>query len=245
MGALHPPRLGPPNDSPKATHYPWCLRLPSFVLLPTYVSFLPHLTPARLIPLVAVRLFYLSPSQNPDPTFTSILASILTEAVLDFCLISASLTSLRPFLRPFHSGYIVDSVGAPGSGLRSGIRTRSHDVYYTLSAVKATNDDGAGPTIKTIRRLPLGSKASPHGITHPEPVKPNLPHSFDPDLGEQQVVISAQGRQCSTKGRQDDIESVDSAGSDQMIIRKTRNWSIRYEVDHQPQRDASHPTPHE
>ena len=202
---------------------------------------MPSLTPDRLIPLVATRLFYLYPQENPDPTFTGIIASILTEAALEFSLMSASVSSLRPFLRPFHSGYIVNSVGAPGSGLRTG----PQDPYYMLSAVKGTNKDETIQTVKSTRRPSLGSEGSQLGYTYPGSVKPNPQAVVRPDLGDQQAADSAPGRQHSSKVRRDDMESVDSVGSDQMIIRKTKEWSVRYEDDHQPQHDASHAHRHE
>jgi hypothetical protein len=200
-------------------------------VFPPCASSSPNLTPDRLIPIIAVRLFYLSPAKNPDPTFNAIIANILTEAALEYSLMSACVTSLRPFLRPFHSGQIVDSVGAPGSGLRSGILSKSQDSYYMLSAIKGTNIDGASQTVKSIQR-PSGSMGSHHGTTYPGSVV------LRPDRGDQQAVISPRSRQHSSKVRRD--ESVDSAGSDQMIIQKTKEWSVQYEVDHQSQGDASH-----
>jgi hypothetical protein len=114
-----------------------------------------------------------------------------------------------------------------------------------LSAVKGTDTDGADQPVKSSRRPSLGSKGSQHGNTYPGSMKPNLQNLFRPDLGDQQVVVSAQGRHYSSKVRRADMQSVDSVSSDQMIIRKTTDWSIRYEDDHQPQRDASHATRHE
>lgn len=184
-------------------------------VFPPCASSSPNLTPDRLIPIIAVRLFYLSPAKNPDPTFNAIIANILTEAALEYSLMSACVTSLRPFLRPFHSGQIVDSVGA----------------YYALSAIKGTNIDGAAQTVKSIQR-PSGSMGSHHGTTYPGSVV------LRPDRGDQQAVISPRSRRHSSKVRRD--ESVDSAGSDQMIIQKTKDWSVQYEVDHQSQGDASH-----
>ena len=110
-----------------------------------------------------------------------------------------------------------------------------------LSAVKATNKDGTAQTITTTQRASLGSIGSQHGIAYPESVKPKPEKVFRADSGDQPVVTSAQGRRYSNKVRRDDVESIDSAGSDQMIIRKTRDWSIQYEDDNQPQRDASRP----
>ena len=101
------------------------------------------LTRDRLIPVVVVRLFYLSPSENSEPTVTSIIPNIITEAALELCLISACITSLKPFLQPVHSGYMVNtSVGAPGSSFRSGMRQKSQDSYYMLSTVKESDKDG-------------------------------------------------------------------------------------------------------
>jgi hypothetical protein len=101
-----------------------------------------HLTRDRLIPVVVVRLFYLSPSENSEPTVTSIIPNIITEAALELCLISACITSLKPFLQPVHSGYMVTSVNAPGSSFRSGKRAKSQDSYYMLSTVKESDKDG-------------------------------------------------------------------------------------------------------
>ncbi|KID81634.1 hypothetical protein MGU_11011 [Metarhizium guizhouense ARSEF 977] len=62
-----------------------------------------------LIPLVAARLWLLSPGVNTDPTDTSIVPSIITQTTLHFSVLSASITSLRPFLRTFHMDYKWDS----------------------------------------------------------------------------------------------------------------------------------------
>ena len=163
MGAHHQAHLGPPHGSPKASPHPRCLRLPSSVRLHACQPSSRNLTPDRLIPIVAIRLFYLSPSENSDPTITSIIANILTEAALELCLISACITSLKPFLQPIHSGYIVNSVGAPGSGLRSGIRAKSQDSYYMLSTVKGRDNDG---TLVSLNELGPAKVAGGAGDDH-------------------------------------------------------------------------------
>lgn len=120
--------------------------------------------------------------------------------------------------------------------MRSGILSKSQDSYYMLSAIKGTNKDGAAQTVKSIQR-PFGSMGSHHGTNYPGSVV------LRPDWGDQQAVISPRGRQHSSKVRRDYMESVESAGSGQMIIQKAQDWSVQYEVDHQPQGDASHGSP--
>ena len=172
-----------------------------------------------LAPVVAVRLFYLSPEQNHNPTVSSIIASIVTQVALQYAFMSASVTALRPFLRPFHSGHmLVDTVGAPGSGLHSGIRSGSQDTYHKLSAVSGADK---GKPIQTFS--PLASMNNDYQTTVTSP------------------------KQHSSKPSRDDMKSVDSQGSDQMIIRKTRDYSVRYEPQNssrdaprRPQRDTAH-----
>ena len=183
------------------------------------MSFFSHLILGSLIPIVAVRLFYLSPGQNHNPTVTSIIAAIITQFALQYSFMSASVTALRPFLRPFHSGHmLVDTVGAPGSGLHSGIRNGSQDAYHKLGAVRGTDK---GMPISTVSAL-----ASVNDDYQPTVTSP---------------------KHHSSKPSRDDMKSVDSQGSDQMIIRKTRDYSVRYEPQNssresprRPPRDAAH-----
>lgn len=97
----------------------------------------------RLTPIIIARLYYLSPGIQETHNSGNIAAEIITEAALQYALISASITCLKPFLRPFHSGgYFVDSIGAPGSGLRTNVRSSSRDPYYKLSTVRKAAKDG-------------------------------------------------------------------------------------------------------
>lgn len=185
-------------------------------------------TTHRLIPLIVTRIYYLSPSRNPNPTLSTILPSILTEAALEYAFMSASITSLKPFLRPFHSGrYIINTVGAPGSGLRSDLKD-SQDPYYQLSAVsvggggsrnpkhtarvQTTSFNEEGPLPKTTTRISAG--------------RPKRSGSQTRGLGPKGLTalpVAARTR------REEEEESVNTEGSDQMIIRETKGWSVRYE----------------
>src|SRR5271170_5537096 len=102
---------------------------------------------------------------------------------------------------------------------------------------KFSNTSSKGPALGS-----RGSGGSQHGKKHPGPVESNVQNLFRPDLGNPQSVVSAQRRQSLSDVHQDDMESVDSARSDKMIIRKTTAWSIQYEDD-RPLGDASN-APH-
>lgn len=89
-----------------------------------------------MIPIVIYRLIYLSPKHNTNPTYTNIVPNIITEAIMQFSIISASVTSLKPFLRSLHPAHMVSSA-AESSGLVSSDRAGSRgDVYYRLDPLK-------------------------------------------------------------------------------------------------------------
>ncbi|KAJ9607858.1 hypothetical protein H2200_007937 [Cladophialophora chaetospira] len=171
-----------------------------------------------LIPLIALRLVYLSPAQNNDPTVTSIIPAILTEAALEFSLLSTSITALKPFLRPLHTSAVVNSVGGnassdPYSRSYSRAQGKSQGIYMLSSVSNKSKHDKDEYQTTTTSIEPRTSDA----IQAPKPI-------FRPDLTGGETVTSVQVEQ-----HRDDIESVESNGSEQMIIRTTRNWSVRYE----------------
>ena len=89
-----------------------------------------------MIPIIVYRLIYLSPTHNTNPTYTTIVPNIITEAIIQFSIISASVTSLKPFLQSLHPAHMVSSA-AESSGLVSTDRTGSRgDVYYRLDPLK-------------------------------------------------------------------------------------------------------------
>lgn len=103
-------------------------------------------TPAdriSLLPLIILRLYYLSPltidASTPFPITT---AGIYTQAVLELAIILASVTSAKPFLRPFHQEYFTAADSSvrgfrylkqPGSDLDNG----SEMTPQTLSSADA------------------------------------------------------------------------------------------------------------
>ena len=156
-----------------------------------------------------------------DPTFDSIAYSISTQYQATFSVIAACIPTLKPFMDRAESGMLNVSLKSRPAGGTYGYQ--SGYIMHPLSkgSGKFSNTGSKGPA--------LGSRGSQHGKKHPGPVKGNVQNLFRPDLGNAQSVVSAQRRQSLSGGHQDDIESVDSARSDKMIIRKTTAWSIQYD----------------
>lgn len=155
------------------------------------------------------RVYLMSPSQNTDPTWSSILPGVLTEGAIEYALISTSISALTPLLRPYHTGVIVNSVGGAGSGLAYGSSSRAHGIY--MRSGHSQLDKNEEFHLKSTTDI-----GQAHGS------------GDDLTLGGggmgRRAITSESGRQ-----RREDEESVESTGSERMIIRTTKDWSIRYE----------------
>jgi hypothetical protein len=145
---------------------------------------------------------------------------------------STSVTSLKPFLRPFHSGrYMVNTVGAAGSGLRTNLSAKdSKDPYYQLSAVSVTGT-GTGNGGKLSAKISQKTSFNDDGTLQNS--NTNIGAGRAKKSTSQKrlaapALVARHGRSHSDV-RRDDEESVNTEGSDQMIIRETRGWSVRYE----------------
>ncbi|KAK3671127.1 hypothetical protein LTR78_008928 [Recurvomyces mirabilis] len=100
-------------------------------------------------PVVVFRLFKLSPAQNTDPNLPNITVDVLLAVVMDTALNLASVTCLRPFLRPFQeSGYIVSSsLSASGKyGITGANRTRT-EAYLMLGTAGSTVQNKHGSIV--------------------------------------------------------------------------------------------------
>lgn len=163
----------------------------------------------RLIPIVAIRLYYLGPEENHNPTFTSIIPHVLTEGVLNGALMATSIPALKPFLQPLHTGASPAAAGAGGHYHSSGRRSQAAATYM-LSSV-AGKKELAQTTVSATPRTDL------ENIQH----RPEV--CFNDDE-------RSSGNMSKNDGQQDDAESVESNSSRQMmIIRATKAWSVRYE----------------
>ena len=155
----------------------------------------------RLIPIVVIRLYYLAPEENSNPTFTSIVPHVLTEGVLNGALMATSIPALKPFLQPLHTGA---SPAAAGAGGYSSGRGSKAATTYMLSSVAGKKELGQ----TTVYATP---QTELENIQHRPPVRPH------------------DDQRSSGNGQQDHAESVESNSSQRMIIRATKEWSVRYE----------------
>lgn len=162
-----------------------------------------------------MRLVYLSPEKNNVPTVTSIIPHILTEAAMNFALVSTSITSLKPFLKPFHTGAVLNTVGGEASGPYSGSHMRVQGLYKLTPRSKDSKDAAQ------VASATVDSTAS----SNIEPPL-RLKSVFSSHRGEVTTVVSSQPRQSSEDdGRTD---SVRSARPDHLVIERTTNLDIRY-----------------
>ncbi|EFY85039.1 hypothetical protein MAC_08922 [Metarhizium acridum CQMa 102] len=164
-----------------------------------------------LIPLVAVRLWLLSPGVNTGSTDTSIAPSIITQFTLHFSVLSASITSLRPFLRTFHMDYKWDSkVTSKRNYSSTGYTTTgssSKNVYGTsLQSGRADRQwaddftDPSGTHARFMNRPSTGGTA----------------RNIDGLLAWKHV---------------DEIQTRPSFPAKTMVIQKTVDWTVEYELN--------------
>lgn len=89
----------------------------------------------RLIPIIAYRLVNLTVGIDTEPTYTSIIPAIVTEAALQFSVFAVNITCLKPLLQAFHSSPATYSKTSSYS--RSGVRSfSSRDQYANLDAME-------------------------------------------------------------------------------------------------------------
>lgn len=160
-----------------------------------------------ITPFVVLRLQNLSPESNTDQDEPRVMASIFTEACMQIGFILATVTCLKPLLRPFHSGYIITTADANLSGYKTGIRGRKGSEYLMLSAVKDTSSNKPATTV---------SVADSSDNTNAQPAPPAK--AFIPER---------HGSHRSPVVRHERMNG--STDSEQMFISKTQTWTVEYE----------------
>lgn len=100
------------------------------------------LTSYSLVPVVGLRLWKLS---IIHPTSPDVTVSEFTAAALELAFILASITCLKPFLRPFHEGYYVTTAAnSAGTGYSVPKKDSRSDTYLMLSTPHSTTDNVDG-----------------------------------------------------------------------------------------------------
>jgi hypothetical protein len=174
-----------------------------------------------LAPIIGLRLYYLSPSENTNPTYTSIIPHILTEAASNFALVATSVTSLKPFLKPFHTGAIVNTVGGTGSGVFSGTRPQYQGIYM-LAPVSGTKKTANDVTMTMTNATSRSNETTSGEREVKQPAKLYI----GDNVPGQTVISASPGPQLKPASSR-----TGSDGSEQMIIKTTKEWNVRYEHD--------------
>lgn len=171
-----------------------------------------------------MRLWFLSPSKNPDPNDPAITAGIYTQIAVEIAFILSNTTCLKPFLRPFHSGYFVTTVGNKSSGYASTKDGGSRgDAYYMISATRSAREGKPGPQVSE--------------VAQDQPVEGQM------DGERSGKVLAFRPGQWSHRAtvlsdHSDNVAPMETDGADDMIISKTQAWTVSYE----DQRQQEHQT---
>ena len=163
----------------------------------------------RVLPIIALRVWHLSPYKNADPTLPGLTSSIFTEAAMEGALILASITCLKPFLRPFHSGYFVGTANSTAPAIFGTAVKSAPTTYYELSAARSTAREHEKHHM-AVESRDLGSDAD----------ELDLIHKSEPALRPDGVNYRASVGTGSDRLGQRDGD---------MHISKTQNFTISYD----------------
>ncbi|KAM3563762.1 hypothetical protein MY1884_001126 [Beauveria asiatica] len=194
----------------------------------------------RLVVLIGLRLKYLSPSRNWDPTLTSIMPGIFTQAVLHFSIIASCVTTLKPFLRHFDPTYVLESADLSSSKRSRASINASRDPYYRLGAINRLNRTGHDPNDKVNWRPYQGPKQADlySAAYHDSSATQSSQSSREGRLLRASRSIGANLRGVAPS-RQDgamqsknevDVASLRTDASDRMIIQRKTEVSVKHEV---------------
>jgi hypothetical protein len=172
---------------------------------------LAHADVPSVIAAAIARVHYIAIQlRSSDPTFDAIPAAISTQVLMNYSLIAATIPCLKPFVISFNTGW---GQGNHGKG----------SSYVLNSLTKRNGGDSGAPKSQTL--------ASHHSQTGN-----NL--RLRPDVHEHNWTIAHDDKETQSGRGEEADGSVASKESQQMIIRRTAGWSVKYEAD-----DASPPPP--
>lgn len=164
------------------------------------------LTLARVILTAIVRVHYIALQlRSSDPTFDWVPAGICTQVLMNYSLMAATFPCLKPFVISFNTGW-----GQGNQGIGSS---------YVLESFSRQKRDGS-------RGLKSDNIVS--DSKHSKPVN-NFP--LRPDPHTHNWSIGHDGNQIRPARGEDADGSMTSQESQQMIIRRTAGWSVKYETD--------------
>jgi hypothetical protein len=153
-----------------------------------------------------VRLPYIARQlRSSDPTFDSVPAGICTEVLMHYSLIAATIPCLKPFVISFNTGW---GQGNQGQG----------SSYVLESYVQKKGGHSLGMKSDNVISQSNHSQA-----------ETDLPLRPDPHAHNWSIIVD--DHKTPSSRREEADGSVGSRESQQMFIRQTAAWSVRYDVD--------------
>ncbi len=242
MAFSRPSSLESPDDVAEAYLHPWCLWRKTTVGADSRAVVFTEITNTfnRLIVFIGFRLKYLAPARNWDPTLTSIVPSIFTQAVLHFSIIASCVTTLKPFLRHFDPTYVLESADVSSSKRsRTSTTNPSRDPYYRLGTMNRPNRSRDDPNDNINWRPYQGptqsdryakayhdSTATQSSQSSKEGTLSRLARTISTSLGS-----GTQSKQSSAtrSNHIGDTASMRTDASDRIIIERTTEVSVEHE----------------
>lgn len=126
---------------------------------------------------------------------------------MDLAFMLASITCLKPFMRPFHSGYSVSTT--KGATYNTTGKASRSDAYLMLSAARSVGGAKDKPAVRV-------TSQGDHQAPLQQPAR--LPPVFRPDHVDHRTTIMSADR-----------ERHSDENSEQMIISKTQAWDVSYD----------------
>ncbi|KAI9701000.1 MAG: hypothetical protein M1836_001668 [Candelina mexicana] len=176
----------------------------------------------RLPVLVAgiIRLRYLVPTLNSsDYTFDSVYGLVCTQIELHYSLMAATIPCMKPFVKAFNTGYLGTAARQTNYGYGYGTGTfgnsddkTNHGRSFALQSMRSRSADER-------KHVEPQHQKSTHNLKLKE-------KELRPDMADSTVYVEH-------NQVQEESGSVTSHGSDQMIIRRTVGWDIRYDDEEQ------------
>ncbi|KAK5046180.1 hypothetical protein LTR84_008637 [Exophiala bonariae] len=159
-----------------------------------------------LVPLVALRLVHLRPSETTDVPRPRLIAGIFTEIVMSFSFILSSITCAKPFLKPFHSGYFIGTSNQKSfHGNAKSDSNSNGNSYRMLSATTSKS--------LAVKNRSVQQEERPNGNINPHGDK----SLFRPEPVSHHAAVSSQAAKHQPRT------------SDQMEISQTKTWAVSYE----------------
>lgn len=196
----------------------------------------------RLIPLVILRLRYLQPSiLNESPTASGIVADIFTEGVLQFSIIACSMTALKPFLAVFDPAHVVGYAGGTSHSSTLASKDRARERYYRLQNLNARSQNQQDPSGENAWKPYEGPQAKGGFTSADVTATPATAGASitQPRTSAERAKKPSTEHKCKlkrskTNEEHDESWSVQTDGSEKMIIKRTVEVSIQYNKDGSP-----------